>query len=157
MEGPLSDDRGVSPVFGYVLTLAVSTLLVGGLLVSAGGFIDDQRRNTAESELRVIGQQISADIAAVDRLNRTAGAENITVGRSVPRTVVGSQYTIRVVHGGGPTDPHLELSTVRPEVTVEVDIASKSTVQPDAAAHGGEIAVEVTCDPTCGPVVVRND
>lgn len=157
MAGLRSDDRGVSPVFGYVLTLAVSTLLVGGLLVSAGGFIDDQRRSTAESELRVIGQQISADIAAADRLNRTAGAENITVGRTIPRTVVGSQYTIRVIHGGGPTDPYLELSTNRPEVTVEVGIASKSAVQPGGAAHGGRVAVEVTCTSSCGPVVLRND
>lgn len=157
MGGSLSDERAVSPVLGYVLTLSVATLLVGGLLVSAGGFIDDQRRNTAESELRVIGQQVSADISAADRLNRTAGAENITVGRNVPRTVVGSEYTIRVRYdGGGPTSPYLELSTVQPEVTVQVGIASKSTVNA-STAHGGEIAVEVRCTPDCSPVVLRND
>lgn len=157
MRGLRADDRSVSPVFGYVLTLAVATLLVGGLLISAGGFIDDQRRNTAESELRVIGQQLSADIAAADRLNRTAGAENITVGRTIPRTVVGSQYTIEVVDGGGPTSPYLELSTNRPEVTVVVGIASKSTVEVGTAAHGGRVAVVVEGTPPDRKVVLRND
>lgn len=150
------DDRAVSPVFGYVLTLSVATLLVGGLLVSAGGFVDDQRRNTAESELRVIGQQISADIAAADRLNRTAGADVIRVGRDLPQDVVGSPYTIRVVESGGPTYPHLELSTNRPEVTVVVGIASKSDVQTGVVADGGRIEIVVNGTGSDRKVVVQN-
>lgn len=152
------DDRAVSPVFGYVLTLSVATLLVGGLLISASGFIDEQRRNTAESELRVIGQQISADIAAADRLNRTDGAETIRVGRTIPRTVVGSQYTVSVVDdGGGPTSPYLELSTNRPEVTVEVGIASKSTVESGVSADGGRVVVVVQGNPPNRQVELQND
>lgn len=152
------DDRAVSPVFGYVLTLSVATLLVGGLLISASGFIDEQRRNTAESELRVIGQQISADIAAADRLNRTDGAETIRVGRTIPRTVVGSQYTVSVVDdGGGPTSPYLELSTNRPEVTVPVGIASKSTVESGVSADGGRVVVVVQGNPPNRQVELQND
>lgn len=138
-----ADDRGVSPVFGYVLTLSIATLLVGGLLISAGGFIEDQRRNTAESELSVVGQQVSADIAAADRLNRTEGAERITIERRIPRDIVGSTYTIEVVDGGGPTSPYLELSTNNPEVTVVVGIASASPVEVGASAGGGRIVVVV--------------
>lgn len=135
------DDRAVSPVFGYVLTLSVATLLVGGLLISAGGFVEDQRRNTAESELRVIGQQISSDIAAADRLVRTPGAEEIAVGRTIPSAVVGSPYVIEVVDGGGPTSPYLELTTHRPDVTVTVGLASKTPIEVGASADGGRIDV----------------
>jgi len=92
-------ERAVSPVFGYVLTLAIATMLVGGLLVSAGGFIDDQRRNTAQSELRVVGQQISADVSAADRLARTDGADDTRVTRRIPSEVVGSAYTVEVAVG----------------------------------------------------------
>jgi hypothetical protein len=142
-DGFVASVRGVSPVFGYALTLSISTMLVGALLVSAGAFVDDQRENTAESELRVIGQQVSADIAAADRLSRTDGAEDIRVSQTVPGSVVGSTYTIRVRQNGGPTTPYLELSTTRPNVTVTVGIASKRDVRPGATAHGGEVVVVV--------------
>lgn len=134
-------ERAVSPVFGYVLTLAIATMLVGGLLVSAGGFIDDQRRNTAQSELRVVGQQISADISAADRLARTDGADDTRVTRRIPSEVVGSAYTVEVVDDGGPTSPYLALRTTRPEVTVEVGIASKNPVAVGSSADGGRIVV----------------
>lgn len=146
------DDRGVSPVFGYALTLSIATLLVGGLLISAGTFVDDQREYTAESELKVIGQQVSADIAAADRLSRTESAETIVVRRSLPSRVTGSHYTIRVRDGGGPTSPYLELSTSHPEVTVVVGLGVKRPVQVGATADGGTI--EVTYD---GSEVVLSD
>lgn len=142
MKRATEDTRAVSTVFGYVLTLSVATILVGGLLVSAGTFVDDQREYTAESELRVIGQQVSADISAADRLARTDGAEETTVGRTLPGGVVGTSYSIEVVDdGNGPTSPYLQLSTTRPEVTVEVGIASKTPVRVGASAGGGQIAV----------------
>lgn len=150
--GFVAADRGVSPVFGYTLTLSVATLLVGALLLTAGSFVDDQRAGTAESELRVIGQQVSADIAAADRLSRTDGAEDIRVGRTVPGSVVGSTYTIRVRTDGGPTTPYLELSTTRPNVTVTVGVVSKRDVRGDATANGGEIAVVYEA----GEVVLRD-
>lgn len=158
MTRSLADERAVSPVFGYVLTLSVATLLVGGLLISAGGFVDDQRRNTAESELRVVGQQVSADISAADRLARTDGAEDISVGRTLPQAVVGSPYTIEVVDDGeGPTSPYLRLSASRPEVSVMVGIANRTDVAVGSSAGGGEIVVEVD-DLDSDPVVVlRND
>lgn len=155
MTRSIADERAVSPVFGYVLTLSVATLLVGGLLISAGGFVDDQRRNTAESELRVVGQQVSADISAADRLARTDGAEEIRVGRTIPEGVVGSPYTLEVVEDGGPTSPYLELSASRPDVTVVVGIASKTNVSTDGSADGGRIVVAY--NQTSSEVVLRND
>lgn len=157
LDGPSApDDRAVSPVFSYVLTLSIATLLVGGLLISAGGFIDDQRRNTGESELQVIGQQVSADIAAADRLNRTAGADDIRIGRTIPQEVVGSYYSIRVVDSDGPTSPYLELSMDQPDVTVKVGIASKSAVEVGADADGGSIAVVVEGTGSDRKVVIQN-
>jgi hypothetical protein len=133
--------RGVSAVFGYVLTLGISTLLVSGLIIAAGGFVDNQRELTSRSELRVIGQQVSGDIAAADRLVRSGGSTRTEITRQIPERAVGSQYTVAVrTDGGGPTPAYLELRTVRPEVTVEVGIANE-TVVAGSEVGGGEIVV----------------
>ena len=140
----MTGERGVSPVLGYVLTLGISTLLVSGLLIAASGFVDTQRERTTESELQVIGQQVSADIAAADRLHRTDGATDVVIKRELPDTVVGSQYTMFVrSDDDGPTNVYLRLRTVRPEVTAEVGVTNKTNVA-ESAAGGGEIEIRVT-------------
>ena len=140
----MTGERGVSPVFGYVLTLGISTLLMSGLLIAAGGFVDTQREQTTESELQVIGQQVSADIAAADRLHRTDGATDVVIRRELPDSVVGSQYTVFVRSDDeGPTDVYLRLRTVRPEVTAEVGVTNETNVA-ESAAGGGEIEIRVT-------------
>lgn len=149
-------DRAVSPVFGYALTLSVSTLLVAGLLMAAGGFVDTQREQTSRNEMEVIGHQVAADIAAADRLNRTEGASpsELSIKRTVPTRIVGSSYRIHVrADGEGPTDPYLELRTTDPEVTVTVGIAvPPGTNVATSSVDGGEIVVEVDN----GALVVRN-
>lgn len=154
LEKIIQGDRGVSPVFSYALTLSITTLVVGGLVLSAGAYVDDQRELTAQSELQVLGQQVSADIAAADRLNRTDDANQINISRSLPERVVGSQYSIQVRDDDGSTSPYLELQTVRPEVTVEVGIvvSDSTSIRIDATAGGGDIEVAVIG----GEVVLRN-
>lgn len=150
-------DRGVSPVFGYALTLSISTLLIAGLLMAAGGYVDTQRERTSENELEVIGHQVAADIAAADRLNRTDGsdADELSITRTVPERIVGSAYRIHIRTGsGGPTDPYLELVTANPEVTVTVGLAvAPSTDVAESSADGGRIAVEIDSN---GALVIRN-
>ena len=146
--------RGVSPVFGYVLTLGISTLLVSGLIIAAGGFVDNQRELTSRSELRVIGQQVSGDIAAADRLVRSGGGTRTNITRQIPERTVGSQYTVAVRTGGGPTPAYLELRAVRPEVTVEVGIANE-TVVAGSEVGGGEIVVRY--DRSAGHLEVVED
>ena len=137
----MTGKRGVSPVLGYVLTLGISTLLVSGLLIAATGFVDTQRERTTESELQVIGQQVSADVAAADRLHRTDGATDVVIKRELPDSVVGSEYTVFVrSDDDGPTDAYLRLTTVRPNVTVEVGVANETNVA-DSAVGGGEIEI----------------
>jgi len=135
-------DRGVSPVFAYVLTLGISTLLISGLLIAAGGFVDTQREATSRSELRVIGQQVSADIAAADRLQRTDGATEVSISRTLPERVVGSQYSLSVrTDANGPTELYLELTTVQPSVTVDVGVTNETDVRASTIS-GGEMVVE---------------
>ncbi|QLD85124.1 hypothetical protein HWV23_05105 [Natronomonas halophila] len=152
----VGDDRAVSPVFGYALTLSISTLLITGLLVAAGGFVDNQRELTSENELEVIGHQVAADIAAADRLSRTNGVDTseLSITRTVPQRIVGSSYRIYLRTGGnGPTDPYLELRVTDPEVTVTVGLAvAPSTTVAESSTGGGQVMVEVDG----GDLVIRD-
>lgn len=150
-------ERGVSPVFAYVLTLGITTLLIAGLLIAASGYVEGQREAVGENELKVIGQQISADIAATDRLSRTEGASEASVERDIPRAVVGSTYTVHVrKDGAGPTYPYLELTMSNPEVSVLVGITlAPSSDLVESSVGGGSIVV--VYDDTSGEMEVRND
>lgn len=140
----VTDERGVSPVFAYVLTLGISTLLIAGLLVAASGYVEGQRSAVGENELQVIGQQVSADISAADRLSLTDGATDATVQRQIPRSVVGSSYKLHVRDDTeGPTRPYLELTASDPDLSVQVGVAlAPDSTLVESTVGGGSIVVQ---------------
>lgn len=153
-----TDERGVSSVFGYTLTLGIGTLLIVGLVMAAGGHVDDQRERVTETELQVIGAHVSADIAAADRMHRTDGTTEVNVSRSLQNTVVGSPYRMHVrdnesTQRDGPTRYYLELEAVDGDVTVVVGIATLTPLE-ETTVDGGD--VEVFYDDSAGQLVVRN-
>ena len=139
------DTRGVSTTIGYALTLAITTLLVTGLLVGIGGFVDDQRQRAIESELSVIGQQIAADVQAADRFAQ-AGDTGFAIRRDVPNDVVGRSYRVSVVVDDAhdpPLDTYLRLETSDPDIVVEVDLMVRTDISESSFAGG---SVSVTYD-----------
>jgi cytoskeletal protein RodZ len=144
------DDRAVSTTVGYALTLGVAALLITGLLIAGGGFLEDQREATTETQLEVIGEQVSADISSADRLS-ASDADEVNITRNLPDSVTGSQYTISVR-----TSPqtHLELRSVDPEVTVRVDVAVQEASLVATDIDGGNI--QVSYNRTSDELVLRN-
>jgi hypothetical protein len=144
------DDRAVSTTVGYALTLGVAALLITGLLIAGGGFLEDQREVTTETQLEVIGEQVSADISSADRLS-ASDADEVKITRNLPDSVTGSQYTISVR-----TSPqtHLELRSVDPEVTVRVDVAVQEASLVATDIGGGNI--QVSYNRTSDELVLRN-
>ena len=147
-----TDERAVSTTLGYALSLTVSMLLVSGLLIAGGGFVEDQRERTIRSELRVIGQQVSADLATADRLANIGGSvERVVVSRDLPEEVTGTRYTIAVRTDGAET--YLVLSTEDPEVSLRVNVASETTVS-ETDISGGD--VRVVYDPAADELEVQH-
>lgn len=144
------DDRAVSTTVGYALTLGVAALLITGLLIAGGGFLENQREVTTETELEVIGEQVSADISSADRLS-ASDADAVNITRNLPDSVTGSQYTISVR-----TSPqtHLELRSADPEVTVRVDVAVNEAALVATDIGGGNI--QVSYNRTSDELVLRN-
>lgn len=140
------DDRAVSTTIGYALNLGVTALLVTGLLIVGGGFLQEQRETSTRSELEVIGHQVAADIASADRL---AGSDvtGVSIRRSLPERVTGSAYSITVENS---PQSHLVLTSADPEITVRVDMETvfvgNSTGVAPGTVDGGNIVIEYDTD-----------
>ena len=131
-------NRGVSTVVGFVLILGVASLLVTGLLVATGDFVDNQRQETIRDEMEVLGQQIAADIAASDRMVR-AGGETARIERPLPERITGVTYQITVTSSGGVTT--IQLSTQNPSVSAEVAVRTMTPVASTTTVNGGDVAI----------------
>lgn len=140
-----SDDRGVSVTVNYILGLSIAFLLVTGLFITGGDFVQDQRETSVRTELEVLGEQLAADISMADRLAQTAtGDETVRVKRSLPSRVSGSSYSI-TVEGG--SDPNLVLSANDPDIEVEVEFRNDTDVEL-RSINGGPIVVNLTASGT---------
>lgn len=137
----MTGDRAVSTVLSFVLTLGISSLLIVGLLVSTGGFVDDQRQGTVRDELNVIGQQIAADIASADRLVQNGGTD-VTISRPFPNEVTGVSYRIRITASGSVAT--IKLSTSQPSVTVQASVRTQTTVDGGTTLSGGDVQIVYT-------------
>lgn len=128
-------DRGVSVTISYVLSLAIATLLITGLLYAAGDVIGDRRESVTRAELRVVGEQISSDLMTADRLAQT-GADTVVVEAAGPNMIAGRQYTVAV----NATSQEVVLETTSPDVTVRVPFRNTTSVA-DSRAPGGDVQI----------------
>lgn len=132
-------DRGVSTVLGYVLGLAIITALITGLFLTTGEVVDDERERAAQSELRVLGNRLAADVATVDRLALSGDDARVGLTRDLPDAVVGSSYRISLTHdGSGPAE--IELTTPDPDVSVTVTVVNGTAIG-NATVAGGDVRI----------------
>jgi hypothetical protein len=144
-EGPgwagVRDDRGVSTTLNYVLGLGIALILITGLLLAGGTFVENQRDRSIRTELQVLGEQVSADVTMADRLVETTGDnESVQVGRSLPPRVAGSTYEVSIEGG---SDPQVVVRTTDPEITVTVPVKTSTSIEPSSVS-GGTVAVNLT-------------
>lgn len=158
-----ADDRAVSVTVGYVLNLAVATLLLSGLFVAGGSFVENQREDAVEGQLTVIGERIAADLMTVDRLASSAASpSDLAVEReaTLPSRVSGTGYRVSIVANG--TSGTIQLESQRADVVVEIPFrTSEDVTVANSTVAGGtvRIAYEWAADPPDGEepkrVVVR--
>lgn len=141
-ERAFASERAVSTVVGYSIGLGVVTLLITGLLVGVGGFIQDQREATTRTELRVIGQQLAADVRVTDTLVRTAGGSPgaVSYRQDLPETTAGGGYTVAVNQSGCEC---LVLLSEDPDVRVRVPVTANASLA-ERRFTGGDVVLEYT-------------
>ena len=133
-------DRGVSVTLNYTLVLGITAILVVGLLTAGGGFVESQRNSVIDSELRVIGERLAADLATADRRAQSGeSSTTLNVTTQLPKTVAGTSYRIEVVTAGGNTS--LELTTDSLDRSVTARVANTTAIEPTEFPGG---PVEIT-------------
>ena len=131
-------DRGVSSTLGYVLTLAITVVLVSGLMVAVGSFVTGQNERVTESELEVVGQRLATDVEAADRLAEAGGSTaTVRVRSRLPETVADRQYRVAVNESGNDS---LVLRTENPDVSVTVRVVTDTPLS-NATLGGGSVRV----------------
>lgn len=142
---PPSGGRAVSTTLGYTLTLAISTLLVAGLIVTGGNFVSTQREIVIENELEVIGEQVAGQLEQADRLVTASagGTSQLRLVRQFPDMAAGETYDISLESGGAGSTEQLVLETNNPDIRVTVDVALNSAWNPTTAS-GGSVRVRWT-------------
>lgn len=157
-DGPGGTDRAVSVTVGYVMTLAISTLLLSGLFVAGGSFVETERERAAQGELTVVGERIAADLGTVDRVVSSAPSprEDLRVDRplTLPDRVSGTGYRIRIEASGSAGT--IELESERAGTAVEVPFRTSDGVAVrNATVDGGDLLIRWDPDAeTNGSVVV---
>jgi hypothetical protein len=136
-EGFRGDRRGVSTTLSYVLTLAITAILISGLLAGGATLVENQRETTARAELQVVGQQMVADIDAASRLAVASDGGTARVERRYPPRVVGGGYRIAVE----PATSSVTLTSDAVDVSVTVPYVSETPVTA-ATVGGGPVVVE---------------
>jgi len=128
-----TNDRAVSSTLNYVLSLAIASLLVTGLLIAGGTFVEDRQTEVIRSELGVIGQQVASDINRADRLLTAGdGGTRVVINQSFPKRITGTGYDVQL----NPGDDELVLTSVDPEVRIDVHVETDSPLVSSHADSG---------------------
>jgi len=147
-------DRGVSVLVSYIAALGVTTLLVTSLVLGMGGFLQAEREAATRAELRVVGNQLAADLAAVDRLSRQRLANGtVRLRTDVPERAAGVRYEIELEAVAGAPHASVHLRSLEGETAVTVTARMNTTVAP-MNVDGGDLVIR--CDADADRVVVRN-
>lgn len=132
------DERGVSFTLGYVLTVAIAVVLVGGVLVTVGQVVSEERRGTVRDEAAVVGDQTAAAVMAADRLVQQGNGSNITIDLRLPDRLADQPYTVTL--RANASDAVVLVETETPSVTVVTALTNQTRVEA-ATVVGSEVRV----------------
>lgn len=151
-------DRGVVSPLSHSLTLGITALLVVGLVAGAGTFLENQREDAVETELKTIGNRLASEISAADAAAQSGNS--LTVASSQPARIAGNDYDVVLLTGSDcdrtrfSSETCLRLSATDPDVTVHVPIQNDSTLSIEST-DDGLVSVSVTpSSPTASSVDV---
>lgn len=133
------DDRAVSTTLGYVLSLGIASLLITGLMLAGGGFVENQREQVIRSELEVVGETLIADVEGADRLASAVDGD-VRVKSTLPRRVGSSAYTIDITDEPTSGVYEVTLSAAAVDVSVSLRLVT-STDLATSGVDGGELVV----------------
>jgi hypothetical protein len=134
------DERGVSISITHVLTVAITTVLIVGLLISANALIETQRERAVTQGMNVVGERLADEFEQAERLALRSGT-SVTLRTRHPDRIGGQSYTVSLVRGSDPAcsaSACLVLDAARPEERRVVGLTSEVPVT-ESTVVGGNV------------------
>lgn len=147
MEITGDDERAVSVAITHALTVAITTVLVSGLLVASGGLLESQEQNVGEDQLNEIGGDALTYIHSFDRMNQKGTNVETSATPDYPARVVGSyQYELELRDDGSHGTLVVRSSrlgrsaefTIQTETAIENSTVRGYDVQISLCQHGSD-------------------
>ncbi|GAB7017980.1 DUF7266 family protein [Halostagnicola bangensis] len=144
------DCRAVSIALTHALTLGITTILVGALLLGGGTFLEAETDRTVADSLETTGERLATEVTRADGLGSTDGAtEEVTLSVEYPDTVANSRYRVGLVNDCHKIDVALsasehclELTATRIDESVYVPLGElDADVDTKGSVRGGAISV----------------
>jgi len=127
-------ERAQSSTIGYVLSIAVATLLIVSLVAGVGTFVENRQEQAIRDQLTVIGERMATQLTATDTLATREGTVYVEPG--IPDRAVGMNYRVQLDASG----EQLVLSTADPAVSVRVSVVTTRPLA-DSTTEGTDIAI----------------
>jgi len=147
-----SNDRSVSFAVNYVLVIAITAVLITGIIIAGGSFVEDQREQVIAGEMRIIGNHIAGNLEQVDRYARAGPTSEAYINQSFGTDVTGSTWSVELDERGGTSQ--VVVNSTRPEVSVRVNTTVQTDIDEDSYSDTGEISVAY--DPNSNELVIRD-
>ncbi|WP_049925988.1 DUF7266 family protein [Halopiger goleimassiliensis] len=144
------DERAVSITVTHALTIGITTILISGLLLSAGGMLERETERSTDQSLETIGERLAGEIQSVDRMAGDDGQVNVTTDH--PRRIGSRAYTVSLGTGDDCDGPLLEdgsdcvILTLRDDAPVYVPLETDADLETDSSVRGGGIEVSYDGD-----------
>jgi hypothetical protein len=133
----MGDTRAVSPAVTQALTIGISTILISGLLLSGGQYIENRQEDTVRTGLQDIGSGVSSDLVRLDQFQTSGLDEDLLFTSAYPSELGGQGYRIEVVDGSPVT---ITVSSTAEDLSTTVRFESDTDVC-DSTIGGGTIVV----------------
>lgn len=138
------DARGASIPLTHALTLAITALLIAGLLLGSGQLLDRQQERVTKKGLRDIGESVTSELARIDRLAGTGPETNASSRVVYPSRISGENYEIALLDRPTGAVVFTNESTLahRTEIALDHDVCSRSI-------NGGPVRIVYDSDADC--------
>jgi len=152
------DTRAVSIAITHALTLAITAVLISGLLIGAGQLLDRQENRVTRAQFDEIGGDVLSHVNSLDRLDRTGTQVNVTVEPSYPSRVVGEPYQINITDDDSEfpfdTEYALVIDSDALDQPKQYPLETDAELDETARVQGGEVLIclrnnEITMGANC--------
>lgn len=150
----MTEERAVSIAVTHALTLAITTVLISGLLIGAGNVLSAQEKQVAQSQFDEIGGDLTSQLNSLDRLNETGDNITVTVQPRYPNLVAGQTWNLRLIDNStsevydGPESVQsvLQIESPHHNRKIEYPFNNETRVEYGAPANSAEPVLSLCSD-----------